>query len=46
MPELKDHMSLAYIWLEVEHPFWAPGRVRRERTQSGGWTRGKMRNVK
>lgn len=47
MPELKDHVSLAHISLELEQPFWAMGRMRRERRQKGGgWTRGKMRSVK
>lgn len=36
MPELKDHVSLAHISLELEQPFWATGRTRRKRRQRGG----------
>ena len=47
MLELKDHVSLAHIFLELEQPFWAMGKRRSQRRQRGGGrTRGKMRSVK
>lgn len=36
MLELKDHVSLAHISLELEQAFWAMGKVRRQRRQKGG----------